>query len=59
MSPAGRPEVGTPINIRLGDALLALVDDYAKTQGVSRAEALRRLVQAGIAATPKSEFGLA
>lgn len=54
----GRPAVGTPVNIRLGDGLLALVDDYAKVQDISRAEAIRRLVQTGIGATPKSEFNL-
>ena len=48
--PAGRPEVGRPINIRLGDELLAAVDTYAKTQGITRAEAIRHLVQRSLTA---------
>lgn len=48
MSPAGRPEIGQPINIRLGDDLLAAVDNYAADCGVSRAEAIRELVQRGL-----------
>lgn len=44
MSPAGRPEVGKPINVRLGDDLLAQVDEYAATNGIPRAEAVRLLV---------------
>ena len=45
MTPAGRPEIGQPINIRLGDDLLAEVDEYAAELGVSRAEAIRQLVR--------------
>lgn len=48
MSPAGRPAVGTPVNIRLGDELLAQVDQFAAAEGVSRAEAIRQLVQRGL-----------
>ena len=48
MSPGGRPQVGTPINVRLGDELLAQVDDYAEVEGIKRAEAIRRLVQRGL-----------
>lgn len=44
MSPAGRPQVGTPINVRLGDDLLAAVDAYAKRSDISRAEVIRRAV---------------
>lgn len=44
MTPAGRPEIGQPINIRLGDDLLALVDDYAAHNGYSRAQAIRFLL---------------
>lgn len=40
----GRPEVGAPINVRLGDELLAQVDALATERGTSRAEMLRRLV---------------
>lgn len=45
MTPVGRPEIGTPINVRLGDDLLAEVDEYAAELGVSRAEAIRQLVR--------------
>lgn len=48
MTPAGRPHVGTPINVRLGDELLAQVDAYAEAQGIKRAEAIRQLVQRGL-----------
>ena len=42
--PAGRPEIGTPINIRLGDELLAAIDAKADRLGVSRAELIRMLL---------------
>lgn len=45
MSPVGRPEIGTPVNVRLGADLLAKVDRYANAEGVSRAEAIRELLQ--------------
>lgn len=45
MTPAGRPHVGTPINIRLGDELLREVDAYAKRFDISRAEVIRRAVK--------------
>ena len=45
MTPVGRPEIGTPINVRLGNDLLAEVDEYASGLGVSRAEAIRQLVR--------------
>lgn len=48
MNRAGRPTVGTPINIRLGDELLERVDDYAIRENISRAEAVRQLVQRGL-----------
>lgn len=48
MSPAGRPAVGTPVNIRLGNELLAQVDAYANSEGIKRAEAIRQLVQRGL-----------
>ena len=44
MTPAGRPEIGHPINIRLGDELLAAVDAKAARLGVSRAELIRMLL---------------
>jgi metal-responsive CopG/Arc/MetJ family transcriptional regulator len=48
MTRAGRPEVGSPINVRLGDKLLRSVDYFAEAEGVSRAEAIRQLVQRGL-----------
>ncbi|MBU8820946.1 ribbon-helix-helix domain-containing protein [Mycolicibacterium goodii] len=48
MTPAGRPSVGAPINVRLGDDLLAEVDAYAAAEDIKRAEAIRRLVQRGL-----------
>jgi hypothetical protein len=49
MSPAGRPEIGQPINIRLGDELLDAVDNYAADHEVSRAEAIRILLADALA----------
>lgn len=40
----GRPGVGQPINIRLGDDLLARVDAIAAERGASRAATIRALV---------------
>lgn len=40
----GRPLVGKPINVRLGDDLLAKVDADAKASGRSRADMLREIV---------------
>lgn len=45
MSPAGRPTVGTPTNIRLPDDLLADLDTYANRRGMSRAEVVRQAVK--------------
>jgi hypothetical protein len=45
MSPVGRPEIGTPINLRLGDELLAAIDAKAKRQGMSRAALIRLLLE--------------
>jgi hypothetical protein len=44
----GRPEIGDPVGVRLGD-LLSAVDTYATHHGVKRADAIRRLVSAGLA----------
>lgn len=49
MSPAGRPEIGAPINIRLGDELLAAADAEAASLGVSRAEVIRTILAAHLA----------
>ena len=45
MSPAGRPEIGHPINIRLEDELLAAVDELAEALGQSRAATIRALIR--------------
>jgi hypothetical protein len=44
MSPVGRPEIGAAINTRLGDDLLARIDDYAHQSGRNRADAIRFLL---------------
>jgi hypothetical protein len=41
---AGRPEIGRPINIRLGNKLLAAVDAEATSLNISRPEVIRRIV---------------
>lgn len=46
MTPAGRPEVGKPINIRIGDQLLADIDARAHNMGVSRASLIRSCLAA-------------
>ena len=43
----GRPEIGAPVQVRLGD-LLPMVDAWAAERGVKRAEAVRQLVSAGL-----------
>lgn len=45
----GRPAVGDPVNIRLG-AAQAAVDEYAQGRGITRAAAVRELVEAGLRA---------
>jgi hypothetical protein len=55
MSPAGRPEIGTPINIRLGDDLLAAVDAKAYRIGISRAELIRTLLADSLAGEMSSD----
>jgi hypothetical protein len=44
----GRPEIGEPVQVRLGD-LLGAVDAYAAAKGIKRAEAIRQLVTTGLA----------
>jgi hypothetical protein len=43
----GRPAIGEPINVRLGN-LLGRVDAFAADSGVSRADAIRELVMNGL-----------
>ena len=47
----GRPEIGHPVQVRLGD-LLARVDTYSAEQGRSRADALRELIGKGLNWSP-------
>jgi hypothetical protein len=44
----GRPAVGTKVETRLPDDLLARLDERAETEGVARAEMIRRLVTAAL-----------
>ncbi len=44
----GRPEIGGLVQVRLGDEL-ERVDGYAQAHGIKRAEAIRRLLGAGLA----------
>lgn len=53
MTPAGRPEIGQPINIRLGPALLSAVDGKARSIGISRAQVIRTILSDALA----SEMG--
>lgn len=45
----GRPGIGDPVQVRLPVDLLATVDAWAAERDISRAEAIRRLVTAGLA----------
>lgn len=45
---AGRPEVGGPVAVRLGDDLLTDVDNYAGARNVSRADAIRDLIKTAL-----------
>jgi predicted DNA binding CopG/RHH family protein len=44
MSPAGRPEIGKPITVRLPDDLVATIDAKADRLGMPRAELIRMLL---------------
>lgn len=43
----GRPEIGRPVQIRLPEWMIRLVDTYADAHDMSRAEAARHLIAAG------------
>lgn len=45
----GRPTTGRPIQVRLSPDVLAHVDAWADAEGVTRAEAIRRLLTAATA----------
>jgi hypothetical protein len=51
---AGRPATGTePLyGVRIADALMKQIMDWAKSQGATRSEAIRRLVELGLKAKP-------
>lgn len=51
MSRPGRPKVGERIAFRLPEPSLALLDERARAAGISRAEALRTLVEAALRPT--------
>jgi len=44
----GRPEIGPAINVRLGADRLESVDTWAREHAVSRAEAIRHLIDVGL-----------
>jgi len=46
----GRPTTGVPVHTRLPAEVLAHVDAWADAEGVTRAEAIRRLLAAGLKA---------
>lgn len=47
----GRPKIGDPDKIRFHDGPRAKVAAYAQREGIAFAEAVRRLVDAGLQAT--------
>lgn len=51
MSRRGRPKVGARIAFRLPEPVLALLDERAATAGISRAEALRTIVEDALRVT--------
>lgn len=48
----GRPRVGSPINVALGDDLLARVDAAAEQRGATRADTIRTLLSQALSTTP-------
>jgi hypothetical protein len=52
---AGRPATGTePLyGVRISDTLMKQIMDWAKAQGATRSEAIRRLVELGLKAKGK------
>lgn len=51
---AGRPATGTePVyGVRIADALMKQIMDWGKSQGATRSEAIRRLVELGLKVKP-------
>lgn len=44
----GRPEIGPPVNVRFPEDVLTRLDVAARAEGISRAEKIRRLVEAAL-----------
>jgi hypothetical protein len=53
----GRPAIGEPVNVRLGDALLARVDACARLDGMTRAEWVRRACETAADRVASRPFG--
>lgn len=49
----GRPREGTAISTRLRDEQIAMLDELAREHGVSRADLIRSLIDASLAASAK------
>jgi len=47
-SPVARPTEGKKVEVRLNDQLLAGVDAHASSMGLTRADALREIITAGL-----------
>jgi hypothetical protein len=47
----GRPPIGGWVSVAIGDDRLARVAAYAKQRGISRNEAVRRLLDAALTST--------
>ncbi len=54
---AGRPATGTePLyGVRIADALMKQIMDWAKSRGATRSEAIRRLVELGLTVKTKAK----
>ena len=46
----GRPAIGERVDVRIAPDALARVDAFAAEAGITRAEAIRSLIDAGLAA---------
>jgi predicted DNA-binding protein len=52
----GRPRIGTAVHIRLPDELLARIDEHAAARGITRAQAIRILIEDGLDEQPSNDF---
>jgi len=48
--PGGRPPIGPAINMRLAETTITALDTRAATEGTTRADLIRRLIDEGLAA---------